>query len=298
MPLWHGLKSFRLKNNFPFFIWTATALRTFGKNQGSKKCEITRTQKQTGPNDEYGRCETIQKENGKWCLKHSVLGSVLTYLIFQFYQKVQIKVKKQHDDELLDDGETQVYIANDDGDSMQTNQDLYVIEPIDGIAESDGDEYVEFELDGSKCEDRGSGDVSGGVASMDEINDENSLLTAPEFEYVSHRSTKPSAKRLRESTVVTPHEFTTSTTYKRLSGGGGIDRSLIDFQKKLMQAEFDHKKKLRDEKHQLEVAELEHQKKLRDEKHQMEMAILKADLTNKTLEHQKQMELMNEKLQD
>lgn len=186
---------------------------------------------------------------------------------------------------------------------MQTNQDLYLIEPVDGITESDNDEYVEFEIDGNKCEDRGSGDVSGGVASIDEINDENSLLTAPEFEYVSHRSAKPAAKRLRESTVVTPHEFTTSTTYKRVSSGGsgcgsGSDRSLIEFQKKLMQAEFDHKRKLRDEKHLLERAEFDHMKKLRDEKHQLEIAILKADLTHKTLEHQKQMELLNEKLQD
>lgn len=196
--------------------------------------------------------------------------------------KVQIKVKKQHhDDELLDDGETQVYITNEDGDSIQTSNEMYVIEPIGGgdMTESDGDEYVEFELEGSKSDDRigGNGDVGGGGI---ESIDENSLLTAPEFEYVSHRS-KPAAKRLRESTV-TPHEFTTSTTYRRVSGGGGSgsDRSIIELQKKLMQDEFDHMKKLRDEKHQLEIA------------------ILKADLTHKTLEHQKQMELLNKKLQN
>lgn len=228
------------------------------------------------------------------CLNFASFLTVFLFFHFHLPWKVQIKVKNQHDDELLDDGETQVFIATDDGDSMHQ----YVIQPIDEIAESDGEEYVDLEYETPKCEDRGSGDVSVGVVSMDEINDENSLLTAPEFEYVSHRSTKPAAKRLRESTV-TPHEF---TTYKRVSNGGcsssGTDRSLIEFQKKLMQAEFDHKKKLRDEKHQLEVAEMEHMKKLRDEKHQMEIAILKADLTHKTLEHQKQMELMNEKLHD
>lgn len=208
-------------------------------------------------------------------------------------------MKKQHEDELLDDGETQVYIANEDGDSMPANQDLYLIEPVDGITESDNDEYVEFEIEGGKCEDRGSGDISGGggITNMDDMNDENSLLTAPEFEYVGHRSNKPAAKRLRESAVETPHEF---TTYKRVSNGGASssssDRALIELQKKLMQAEYDHKKKLRDERHQLEIAEFEHTKKLRDEKHQLEIAILKADLTNKTLEHQKQMELLNEKL--
>lgn len=193
-------------------------------------------------------------------------------------------MKKQHEDELLEDCETQVFITTEDGDSIQTNQDVYL---IDGVTESDGDEYVDFEVDGNKCDDRvgssGGGDMSGGVGSIDEIHDENSLLTAPEFEYVSHHSSKPAIKRLRESTV-TPHEFTTSTTYKRVSSGGGgggsVDRSLIEFQKKLMQAEFDHMKKLRDEKHQLEIA------------------ILKADLTHKTLEHQKQMELLNRKLED
>lgn len=209
------------------------------------------------------------------------LSKLVNFFLLSLFLKVQIKVKKHHDDDLMDDGETQVYITNDDNDSVQTNQDLYLIEQVDGIHESDGDEYVEFELDGSKCEDRGGGgDGSGG--GIDDSIDENSLLTAPEFEYVSHRS-KPAAKRLRESTA-TPHEFTTSTTYKRVSGGGGGnsggDRSLIEFQKKLMQAEFDHMKKLREEKHQLEIA------------------ILKADLTHKTLEHQKQMELLNKKLQD
>lgn len=209
-------------------------------------------------------------------------------MLFSFLnsKKVQIKVKKQHDDELLDDGETQVYLTNEDGDSMQAGNEMYVIEQVGGgdMTESEGDDYVEFELDGNKSDDRIGGNGSGGGGSMESI-DENSLLTAPEFEYVSHRS-KPTVKRMRESTG-TPHEFTTSTAYRRVCGSGGItsnytshERSLIELQKKLLQDEFDHKKKLRDEKHQLECA------------------ILKADLTNKTLEHQKQMELLDKKLQD
>lgn len=195
-------------------------------------------------------------------------------------------MKKQPDDELLDDGETQVYLTNDDGDSMQANNEMYVIEQVGAgdMTESEGDEYVEFEMEANKSDDRMGGD--GGIESIDE----NSLLTAPEFEYVSSHRSRPAAKRMRES-AGTPHEFTTSTTYRRTSGGGGgcgsigvtsssYDRSLTDLHKKLMQEEFDHKKKLRDEKHQLEIA------------------ILKADLTNKTLEHQKQMELLNKKLQE
>lgn len=159
---------------------------------------------------------------------------------------------------------------------MQMSNERYVLETVGDMTESEGDEYVEFEMDAGKND--GGGGSSSGIGI--EVIDENSLLTAPEFEYVSHRS-KPATKRFRESTA-TPHEFTTSATYKRTSGGGSgnNDRSLIEFQKKLMQAEFDHMKKLRDEKHQLEIA------------------ILKADLTHKTLEHQKQMELLNKKLHD
>lgn len=165
---------------------------------------------------------------------------------------------------------------------MPANNEMYVVESCD-MPESDPEDYLEFELDNNtKSEDRrcsgdgGGGDgVGGGRGSSSGIGiesiDENSLLTATEYEYVNHRS-KPAAKRLRESTA-TPHEF----TYKRVSTD---DRSIIEFQKKLMQAEFDHMKKLRDEKHTLEIA------------------ILKADLTNKTLEHQKKMELLNKKLQE
>lgn len=174
------------------------------------------------------------------------------------FEKVQIKVKKQ-DDEELDDGESQVYIANDDADSFNVTNEMYVIEPCDGN-ESDGDEYVEFELENSKADDRNS------IESLED----NSLLTPTDYEYVR----KPPIKRRRDSN--TNENSSTSPSYKRIP----IDRSLIDFQKKLMQMEYDDMKKLRHEKHQLEIA------------------ILKADLTHKTLEHQKQMELLNKKLQD
>lgn len=199
-------------------------------------------------------------------------------------------MKRQHDEEQLDDSETQMYLTNDDADSLHAGNEMFVIEQVAGdMTESEGDEYVEFELDGNKSDDRIGGNGDGGAGSIESI-DENSLLTAPEFEYVAHRP-KPSAKRLRESTA-TPLEFTTTNTYKRVSGSGGgasiaggsnsgsYDRSLLELKKKLLQDEHDH------------------QKKLRDEKHQLELAILRADLTNKTLQHQKQMELLEKKLLD
>lgn len=133
---------------------------------------------------------------------------------------------------------------------------MYVIEQCEST-ESDADEYVEFELDQSKGDDRSI-----------ESTEENSLLTANDYEYVRN----PAAKRQRESATYN----NSSPAYKRTP----VDRSLLEFQKKLMQAEFDDMKKLRHEKHQLEIA------------------ILKADLTHRTLEHQKQMELLNKKIHD
>lgn len=136
---------------------------------------------------------------------------------------------------------------------------MYVIEQCES-AESDADEYVEFELDQSKADDRSI-----------ESTEENSLLTSNDFEYVRN----PAVKRQRESA-----SFNVSPSYKRAPANSADRIALLEFQKKLMQAEFDDMKKLRHEKHQLEIA------------------ILKADLTHKTLEHQKQMELLNKKIQE
>ena len=168
---------------------------------------------------------------------------------------MQVKVKKTAEEE-EEEVESQVYITNDDQDSYNTGNEMYVIEPCEST-ESDGEEYMEFELENSKADDR----------SIESIEESGSLINT-EYEYIR----KPPNKRLRESNAYEG----SSPSYKRTP----VDRSLIEFQKKLMQMEFDDIKKLRHEKHQLEIA------------------ILKADLTNKTLEHQKQMELLNKKLQE
>lgn len=155
----------------------------------------------------------------------------------------------------MDDQETQVYIINhDDQDSYNASNEIYVSEQCEST-ESD-DEYVEYDMENSKIDER----------SVESI-DENGSLLVQDYEYIR----KPAAKRLRESIT-----YEGSSAYKRTP----VDRSVLEFQKKLMQMEFDDMKKLRHEKHQLEIA------------------ILKAELTNKTLEHQKQMELLNKKLQE
>lgn len=59
-----------------------------------------------------------------------------------------------------------------------------------------------------------------------------------------------------------------------------FSKELLEFQKELMQHEYDDMQALRAEKHQLE------------------MAILKADLAHKTMEHQKRMEILNKKLKE
>lgn len=168
-------------------------------------------------------------------------------------KKVQLNIKKQDDDG--DEHEAQVYILNDDPDSYNANE-IYVNEQCEST-ESDGEEYVEmYELETSKMDER----------SLESVEENNSMLNQ-DYEY----NRRPSAKRQRESLV-----YEGSPSYKRAP----VDRSLLEFQKKLMQMEFDDIRKLRHEKHQLEIA------------------ILKAELTNKTLEHQKQMELLNKKLQE
>lgn len=172
------------------------------------------------------------------------------------HEKVQVKIKKTTEEEDEEENDSQVFITNEDQDSYNHGNEMYVIEPCEST-ESDGEEYMEFELEHSKVDER----------SIESIEESGSVINQ-EYEYIR----KPAAKRLRESNAYEG----TSPSYKPTP----VDRSLIEFQKKLMQMEYDDMKKLRHEKHQLEIA------------------ILKADLTNKTLEHQKQMELLNKKLQE
>lgn len=129
----------------------------------------------------------------------------------------------------------------------------YVIEPIEAN-DSDQEEYVEFELD-NRHDDRS-------IQSMDE----NTAMEVNEYELIRKQ---PCAKRLRQQSILD-----SSPTFKRTTN----DNSLIEFQKKLMQLEYEEMRKLRAEKHSLEIA------------------ILKAELAHKTMEHQKQMELLNKKL--
>lgn len=166
---------------------------------------------------------------------------------------MQVKIKKQPDE--LDESETRVYISNDAQDPFNNPDEMYVIEPIEAT-ESEPEDFMEYELENSRHDDRSI-----------ELTEENSSILNNEYEYIR----KTSVKRVSE-----PNVSDGTPSYKRIS----LDRSLIEFQKKLMQMEFDDIKKLR------------------HEKHQMEMTILKAELTHKTMEHQKQMELLNKKLQE
>lgn len=159
-------------------------------------------------------------------------------------------MKKSVENE-LEENEAQVFISSEDQEMYNSGNDMYLIEPMEA-AESD-EEYVELELDNNPLEENQSVEENGSVNQ--------------EYEYIR----KPTVKRTRE-----PSTYEGSPSYKRPQ----TDRSLLEFQKKLMQLEFDDMKKLRHEKHQLEIA------------------ILKAELTHKTLEHQKQMELLNKKIHD
>lgn len=169
-------------------------------------------------------------------------------------QQVQVKIKKQPEEE-IDDNDGAVYMMGDDPDYNVGNE-MYVIEPCESTeSDADGDEYLEFEVDNGRNDDRSI-----------QSTEDNGLIINHDTEYV-----RQPAKRQRESSA-----YDGSPSYKRVQS----DRSLIEFQKKLMQMEYDDMRKLRHEKHQLEIA------------------ILKADLTHKTLEHQKQMEIMNLKKHD
>lgn len=157
-------------------------------------------------------------------------------------------IKKQpHDSD--EEYEEKMISANEE--QFNTNEGLYVIEPIQcEPTDSEQEEYVEFELDG-----RGE---------IEETLEEDPI-EAPEYEIIRKSKRKRlSALNIVESPIKKP----------------APDHSLIELQKKLLQAEHDEVRKQRAEKHQLEIA------------------ILRAELAHKTMEHQKRMEVMTAKLNE
>lgn len=151
-------------------------------------------------------------------------------------------------------------VAGDDTDGedrLMLLPEEYVVEPIEA-SESDQEEYVTYELESTH---RGDGDNS--IEVLDE-----SQLDGGEYEVV--RRAVPSArKRPHEPSLLDQSPMLKRTAY---------DTGLVDFQKKLMQLEYEEMRKLRAEKHALEIS------------------ILKADLAHKTMEHQKRMEVLTKKL--
>lgn len=140
----------------------------------------------------------------------------------------------------------------------ENNEQMYVIEPIpqELDTDDDDDDYIEFELDANRGDER----------THDLTNDDSYGVQQSEFD------TELTKKR-KQTKIFDPLEMTGKATTV-------TDRSLIEFQKKLMQMEFDELRKFRAEKHQLEVA------------------ILKAELAHKTIEHQKRMEILSKKLNE
>lgn len=130
--------------------------------------------------------------------------------------------------------------------------DEYIVEPIDNC-DSDQEEYITYEVERRANDEQ----------SIEILDD--GQMDSPDYEIYRRN---PARKR--------PNDFSTNDLppSKRPS----IDNSLIEFQKKLLQAEHDETRKLRNEKHMLEIA------------------ILKADLAHKTMEHQKRMEVLSKKL--
>lgn len=128
--------------------------------------------------------------------------------------------------------------------------DEYIVEPID-TGDSDQEEYITYEVERRADE------------SIEILDD--SQMDSTDYDIYRRN---PARKR--------PNEFNISDIQpgKRPAG----DSSLVEFQKKLLQAEHDEMRKLRNEKHMLEIA------------------ILKAELAHKTMEHQKRMEVLNKKL--
>lgn len=158
-----------------------------------------------------------------------------------------MQIKKQpHDSE--DEYEEKLLVAADDQNGYN-----YVVEPIQcDPTDSEQEEYVEFEMDGR----------TDGIETLDE----SEIIDASEYEVV-----RTKRKRLNPLHVIEPR-----SSRKRQS----MDNSLIELQKRLLQAEHDELRKQRAEKHELEIS------------------ILKLELAHKTMEHQKRMEMMTRKMND
>lgn len=92
-----------------------------------------------------------------------------------------------------------------------------------------------------------------------------------------------SGQELRTAHIVQPHSSQSTIRHFQSSVMASNDRlrydkELVDFQKELMQKEFDEVRTMRQEKHKLE------------------MQILSAELKHKFIEHQKQLEILNKRM--
>lgn len=163
----------------------------------------------------------------------------------------QMQIKKQpHDSD--EDYEEKLLVTSEENTLFNTSDGMYVIEPIQcDPTDSEQEEYVE--IDG------------------DETLEEYEQLDGTEYEVVH----KAKRKRLNPLNVVDMNN--TSKPAMPLSHAAP-DKSVIELQKKLLQAEHDEIIKQRAEKHQLEIS------------------ILKAELAHKTMEHQKRMEVLSKQL--
>lgn len=165
----------------------------------------------------------------------------------------QMRIKKQpHDSD--EDYEEKLMVASEENSIFNTSDGMYVIEPIQcDPTDSEQEEYVE--IDG------------------DEILEDYEQLDGTEYELVH----KAKRKRLNPLNVV---DMNNGSRPSMPLSQPTQDKSVIELQKKLLQAEHDEILKQRAEKHQLEIS------------------ILKAELAHKTMEHQKRMELLSKQLSD
>lgn len=165
----------------------------------------------------------------------------------------QMRIKKQsHDSD--EEYEEKLMVTSEENTIFNTSDGMYVIEPIQcDPTDSEQEEYVE--IDG------------------DETLEDYEQLDGTEYELVH----KAKRKRLNPLNVV--HMNNGSRPSMPVSQPTQ-DKSVIELQKKLLQAEHDEILKQRAEKHQLEIS------------------ILKAELAHKTMEHQKRMELLSKQLSD
>lgn len=162
----------------------------------------------------------------------------------------QMQVKKQPHDS--DEDYEEKLIQSEDNTIFNTSDGMYVIEPIQcDPTDSEQEEYVE--IDG------------------DDTLEEYEQLEGTEYELVH----KTKRKRLNPLNVVDMNNGSRSVVSHITP-----DKSVIELQKQLLQAEHDEIIKQRAEKHQLEIS------------------ILKAELAHKTMEHQKRMEVLSKQLSD